>query len=367
MVAAAGGIFSLAQVTGDAVDGLEGAIRDAVPTAVAPTPVGTESGSLLRGQGPEGRAGQAPARRHPPDPGRAGAHRRAGQQRRRDAARAGALRRRRHHGDHAGEQPRRPGQGQFGGARADRPHRGAPRGPRSQRLSATWCWRASATRPSGSCSSTTGCTTPRARTARKFAASAEPEEYIRTYLIAERFRGAQPSPFRGRRLPHRARQRRGDRRVSRARRGREPDRRDRAVRRRRRRRADLGVRDRRSRPAPAAAGGDGARETERHRRHPAGARRRQPDARQRRAAGRDRRPAPARGRRCTWSRRSCARACTTSPPTSTASCATRASASTTRWPGRASRASTSPAWSATRTSRSARSRTSCAAPAPTRC
>ena len=47
-VAVAGGIFSLVQVTGDAVDGLEGAIRNAVPTAVAPTPVGTESGSLLR-------------------------------------------------------------------------------------------------------------------------------------------------------------------------------------------------------------------------------------------------------------------------------------------------------------------------------
>ena len=42
VVAVAGGIFSLVQVTGDAVDGLEGAIREAVPTAVAPTPVGTE-------------------------------------------------------------------------------------------------------------------------------------------------------------------------------------------------------------------------------------------------------------------------------------------------------------------------------------
>jgi hypothetical protein len=48
VTAVAGGIFSLVQVTGDAVDGLEGAIRDAVPTAVAPTPAGTESGSLLR-------------------------------------------------------------------------------------------------------------------------------------------------------------------------------------------------------------------------------------------------------------------------------------------------------------------------------
>ncbi len=47
-IAAAGGIVSLVSVTGDAVDGLEGAIRNAVPTAVAPTPVGTESGSLLR-------------------------------------------------------------------------------------------------------------------------------------------------------------------------------------------------------------------------------------------------------------------------------------------------------------------------------
>jgi hypothetical protein len=48
VTAVAGGIFSLVQLTGDAVDGLEGAIRDAVPTAVAPTPAGTESGSLLR-------------------------------------------------------------------------------------------------------------------------------------------------------------------------------------------------------------------------------------------------------------------------------------------------------------------------------
>jgi len=47
-VAVAGGIFSVVQVTGGAVEGLEGAIRNAVPTAVAPTPVGTESGSLLR-------------------------------------------------------------------------------------------------------------------------------------------------------------------------------------------------------------------------------------------------------------------------------------------------------------------------------
>ncbi len=44
----AGGIFSLVQVTSNAVDGLEGAIREAVPTAVAPPPVGTEQGSLLR-------------------------------------------------------------------------------------------------------------------------------------------------------------------------------------------------------------------------------------------------------------------------------------------------------------------------------
>jgi hypothetical protein len=47
LVAMAGGIFSVIQVTGDAVDGLEGAIRNAVPTTVA-TPKGTESGSLLR-------------------------------------------------------------------------------------------------------------------------------------------------------------------------------------------------------------------------------------------------------------------------------------------------------------------------------
>ncbi len=48
VTAVAGGIFSLVQVTSDAVDGIEGAIREAVPTAVAPAPEGTEQGSLLR-------------------------------------------------------------------------------------------------------------------------------------------------------------------------------------------------------------------------------------------------------------------------------------------------------------------------------
>ena len=48
VTAVAGGFFSLVQVTSDAVDGLQGAIREVVPTAVAPTPVGSESGSLLR-------------------------------------------------------------------------------------------------------------------------------------------------------------------------------------------------------------------------------------------------------------------------------------------------------------------------------
>jgi hypothetical protein len=47
-VAAAGGIFSLGQMAGDAVDDLQGAIREAVPTAVAPPPTGNEAGSLLR-------------------------------------------------------------------------------------------------------------------------------------------------------------------------------------------------------------------------------------------------------------------------------------------------------------------------------
>ena len=48
VTAAAGGIFSLVQMTSDAVDGLEGAIREAVPTVAAPPPTGTEQGSLLR-------------------------------------------------------------------------------------------------------------------------------------------------------------------------------------------------------------------------------------------------------------------------------------------------------------------------------
>jgi hypothetical protein len=47
-VALAGGLFSFGQIAGDAVDGLEGAIRDAVPTVTAAPPQGNEAGSLLR-------------------------------------------------------------------------------------------------------------------------------------------------------------------------------------------------------------------------------------------------------------------------------------------------------------------------------
>ena len=175
----------------DAVDGLEGAIREAVPTVVAPPPIGTEQGSLLRA----GTLKDALAKLPPGDivlirvaPERIDAQVSRRQQ---DATRPGARRRRRHHGDLAGT---------AAPATRSRSIRRRPRG--SSRTAARRAGRdperrllpgADAVRrrrPNGSCSSATACTSPRARTARKFAASAEPEEYIRTYLIAERIRGA---------------------------------------------------------------------------------------------------------------------------------------------------------------------------------
>ena len=48
VVIVAGSAASLIRIGTDAVDDLEGAIRDAVPTAVPPAPVGVQSGSLLR-------------------------------------------------------------------------------------------------------------------------------------------------------------------------------------------------------------------------------------------------------------------------------------------------------------------------------
>ena len=315
----AGGIFSLVQVTSDAVDGLQGAIREAVPTAVAPTPVGSESGSLLRTKEFKAALAKLPAGdihmiRVAPE--RIDAQ--VGDGQRCDSCRCAPTAA--SPSDHAGTGYRRPVK--VNSAAPARIVRTAAR--RAGRDPADVSYLVLSRfgdKAEWQLFFTDGLHFSASATARRFVASAEPEEYIRTYLIAERIRGAQPSPFRGRRLPHRARQRRGDSPRQFCWRVRQPDRRDRAVRRRRRRRANLGGRDVRSRSPPAAAGGDGARETERDRRHPAGARRRQPDARQRRTRTRSR-TAPAQGRTSTWWRRSCARACTTSPRTSTASCAT---------------------------------------------
>ena len=74
-----------------AADDLEGAIRDAVPTAVAPPPVGLESGSLLREAALRDALAQLPDGQIESAAGGAGAHRRAGDRGRADADRAGDL------------------------------------------------------------------------------------------------------------------------------------------------------------------------------------------------------------------------------------------------------------------------------------